>query len=309
MLVLEDCIKEDAHEIFRYFAKRNVEIKVISGDSPLTVSAVAQKAGISKAAHYVDANTLAEDPDKLVEAAKAYTVFGRVSPEKKEALVKAMQKAGMVVGMVGDGVNDVLALKEADCGIAMANGAAAAKQSAHIVLVDSDFSSMKDIVGEGKNTIANIERVSALYLTKTVYSLFLCLVFTIMGQSYPFIPIQLSLIGACAIGIPSFLLTFEKNQDVASRGFLNRVLRISLPGAISLLAALIIIQIIKPIYNFSDIFISTLNTLVGGGVSLGVLIAVCIPFNKKRIAICLGMLAIFVGAILVMPDFFGIKLL
>ena len=281
-----------------------MDIKIISGDSAATVSAVGVRAGVKGAERYIDATTLPTDFDALCEIVQNYTIFGRVSPEQKQQLVKAYQHNGKVVGMVGDGVNDVLALKDSDCGIAMANGSDAARQTAHIVLLDSDFSSMRNIVKEGRTVIANIERVSALYLTKTIYSILLCVLFIILGKSYPFIPIQLSLIGATAIGLPSFLLTLEKNDKVTTGGFFRHVLRISLPAALVLTAILLCIQFLAHPFGLSPMMVSTLNLLTGGIVSLGVVAVVCRPFTKKRAALCIGITALFFGAILLMPDFF-----
>ncbi len=246
LVVLSDIIKDDAAETFRFFREKDVEIKIISGDNPLTVSIVGKRAGLEGAERYVDARELPDDIEELRQEVKNYTVFGRVSPEKKRLIVKAFEAGDLVTGMVGDGVNDVLALKDADCGIAMASGSDAAKQSAHIVLLDSDFSSMKEIVNEGRTIISNIERVSALYLTKTLYSIMLCVLFIIIGQSYPFIPIQLSLIGGTAIGIPSFVLALERHEDTIPRGFLRNVLRISLPAALVLTGTLAAIAFLNP---------------------------------------------------------------
>ena len=170
-IIISDIIKEDAREVFQYFAKAHVAVKVLSGDNPVTVSTVAQKAGVIGAENYVDASKLPTDPIALAQEISKYSVFGRVRPEQKQAFVKAWQANGKTVAMVGDGVNDVLAIKDSDCGIAMAAGSEAAKQAAHIVLLNSDFSSMKDIVSEGRTIIANIERVSSLYLTKTISSI------------------------------------------------------------------------------------------------------------------------------------------
>lgn len=306
LIILSDCIKEDAIDTLRFFAEQQVTVKVISGDSPVTASYIGREAGIPGAEHFIDANALPDDPDELREVVSRYTVFGRVTPEKKQALVKAYQANDKIVGMVGDGINDVLALKDADCGIAMANGADAAKQSAHIVLMDSNFSSMKNIVKEGRTTIANIERVSALYLTKTIYSVLLCTIFIIIGRSYPFIPIQLSLIGASAIGIPSFFLALEKHEEVTASGFLRHVLRISLPAALTLVAAISVIQILAVPLHLGDLLISTLNLLTGGIISLGVVARVCHPWTRRRILLMLGITCIFAGALLFFPTFFGI---
>ena len=182
-VVLSDIIKADAAETFAFFRDKNVQIKILSGDNPLTVSVVGVRAGLPEAKHYIDARELPEEEEELQKIIGKYTVFGRVSPEKKQAIVKALEAEGNVTGMVGDGVNDVLALKDADCGIAMAAGSDAAKQIAHIVLLDSDFASMKQIVGEGRTIISNIERVSALYLTKTIYSILLCIIYIILRKS------------------------------------------------------------------------------------------------------------------------------
>ncbi|MCH5266565.1 MAG: HAD-IC family P-type ATPase [Lachnospiraceae bacterium] len=306
LILLSDCIKEDAPETFHFFANQGVKVKIVSGDNPATVSTVGVQAGIDGAERFIDASTLPKDETALRKTVSQYTVFGRVSPEMKQAIIHACQAEGHVVGMVGDGVNDVLALKDSDCGIAMAKGADAAKQTAHIVLMDSDFASMKNIVKEGRTVIANIERVSALYLTKTIYSILLCVLFIIMGKPYPFIPIQLSLIGAAAIGIPSFLLALEHHEEVTSSGFLRHVLRFSLPGALSLCGVLLGIQFLAGPLHFSDALISTLNLLAGGIVSLGVVAFVCHPMTKRRMAICIGITILFVGAFFLFPEFFGI---
>lgn len=306
LILLADCVKSDSVEIFSYFAKQGVDVKIISGDNPATVSFVGQQAGIPHAEKYVNAAALPVEADALQKEVEKYAVFGRVTPEQKQDIIKAYQANGKIVGMVGDGINDVLALKDADCGIAMANGADAAKQSAHIVLLDSDFSSMPNIAKEGRTIIANIERVSALYLTKTIYSVLLCLIFIIIGKSYPFIPIQLSLIGATAIGIPSFLLTLEQHEEVTTHGFLRHVLHISLPSSIVLVALLCCIQICQIYFGWSNLLTRTLNMLSGGILSLTVVGVVCRPWNKPRFFMLLGMILIFVGAFLLFPDFFSV---
>lgn len=306
LVVLSDIIKEDAPDTFRFFREKGVDIKILSGDNPLTVSIVAGRAGLDGAENYVDAGELPEDINALRQEIGKYTVFGRVSPEKKQQIVKAFEAEDKVTGMVGDGVNDVLALKDADCGIAMASGSDAAKQSAHIVLLDSDFSSMKEIVKEGRTIISNIERVSALYLTKTLYSIMLCVLFIIIGKSYPFIPIQLSLIGATAIGIPSFILALERHEDTIPRGFLKNVLRISFPAAAILTGGLTAISFLGTMLCFGELAVSTLNLLAGGFVSFGVLVSVCIPMSRMRFALCVTVIALFCGMILLFPGFFGV---
>lgn len=307
LILLTDRIKENAPEIFRFFAGQGVDVKIVSGDNPVTVSAVGVRAGIPNAEHYIDASTLeGKTAEELTDIVAGHAVFGRVSPQTKQTIIQACRKNGKTVGMVGDGVNDVLALKDSDCGIAMAGGASAAKQSAHIVLLDSDFSSMPDIVKEGRTIIANIERVSALYLTKTIYSILLCIVFIILGKPYPFIPIQLTLIGATAIGIPSFLLTLERHDSAASSGFLRHVLRISLPGALILTGLLVAVQFIQTPLGLGQLSVATINLLAGGIVSLGVVASVCRPMNRRRLVLCIGVTVLFFGAFLLMPGIFDI---
>ena len=306
-ILITDCIREDAAEIISFFHDRQVEIKIISGDNPVTVSNIAVRAGLAHGEDYMDARELPADIDALRQIVDKYTVFGRVTPEQKQLLIQAFQANGKVTGMVGDGVNDVLAIKDADCGIAMAAGSNAAKQSAHIVLLDSDFASLRDIVKEGRTIIANIERVSALYLTKTIYSVLLCIIFICLRKAYPFIPIQLSLIGATAIGIPSFFLTLEQHEAVTTTGFLRNVLKISLPCAALLVGGVIVVQILKPIFALSPLLVSTLNLLIGGGISIAVVVFVCHPMTKKRFILCLIITILFCAGILLFPDFFGIK--
>lgn len=306
LVVLSDVIKEDAPDTFDFFFRKGVDIKILSGDNPLTVSVVGGRAGLKGAEKYVDARELPEDVQKLRREVGKYTVFGRVSPEKKQSIVKAFEEEGLVTGMVGDGVNDVLALKDADCGIAMASGSDAAKQSAHIVLLDSDFSSMKEIVKEGRTIISNIERVSALYLTKTLYSIMLCVLFIIIGKTYPFIPIQLSLIGATTIGIPSFVLALERHEESIPKGFLKNVLRISFPAAAILTGGLVAISFVGAMFHFGELAVSTLNLLAGAFVGFGVLLTVCIPMSRMRFGLCILVIALFFGLVLLFPNFFGV---
>ena len=306
-ILISDCIREEARPTFEYFAEQQVDIKVISGDNPATVSNIAVKAGLEGGERYVDASTLPEDFDQLRSVVNNYTVFGRVTPEQKQNLVKAYQANGRMVGMVGDGVNDVLALKDADCGIAMAAGSDAAKQVAHIVLLDSNFACMKDIVREGRMIISNIERVSALYLTKTIYSVLLSVIFIIIGQNYPFIPIHLSLISGTAIGIPSFFLALEQSETVTRGGFLKHVLRISLPGALTMVLSMLATTIMGKFFGFDEMTTNTYNLVIAGLVSMLVLFQVSSPLNRRRKWLCYAMVVLFVLAIIVLPDFFSVS--
>lgn len=234
MLIIADRIREEAPEALRYFAQEGVTIKIISGDNPITVSAVAARAGVQDAEHYIDARSLSDDPQVLADAAEQYTVFGRVSPHQKKLLVQALQVKGHTVAMTGDGVNDVLALKEADCGIAMANGSDAAKAVSQLVLLTSDFSVLPRVVMEGRKIINNLEKVSVLFLSKTVYSVLLSIIFSCILMPYPIMPIHVTLIGTLMIGIPAFFLSMSPNRERVSHGFLKRVLKSAIPNAVIL---------------------------------------------------------------------------
>ncbi len=305
-IVLSDCIKKEASAAFRFFSEQDVDIKVISGDDPVATSYIAKQTGVLGAEDYIDARELSEDPDTLRQQVSDYTIYGRVTPEKKQDIIRACQSNDHLVGMVGDGINDVLALKDSDCGIAMANGADAAKHAAHIVLMDSNFASLPAIVREGRTIIANIERVSALYLTKTIYSVLLCIIFIIIGRSYPFIPIQLSLISVTGIGVPSFFLALEHHDKVTTSGFLRHVLRISLPFAIAMTLCICMIQLVATPLNLSDLAISTCNLLIGGLFSLLTLIRVCYPWTRRRTALIICVSCVFAVSFWLFPDFFGI---
>lgn len=306
LIVISDQIRPEAADTFAYFKSQNVAIKVISGDNPMTVSHIAVKAGLEGAEHYVDARNLPENFEELRHEVEKYTVYGRVKPEQKQNIIKAYQANRKVVGMVGDGVNDVLALKDADCGIAMAAGSDAAKQVAHIVLLDSNFASMKNIVGEGRTIISNIERVSALYLTKTIYSILLCVIFIFLRRSYPFIPIQLSWISGMAIGVPSFLLTLEQNQQGVSKGFLRQVLRICVPAALTMVVTIIMTQIMSPFWNRDYMMTSTYNLVLGGAISMIVVFRVCQPMTRLHRLLCVALPTIFVAGILIAPGFLNV---
>ncbi|MCR8642740.1 HAD-IC family P-type ATPase [Paenibacillus sp. N1-5-1-14] len=299
MLLIEDRIREEAPQALRYFAEEGVSIKIISGDNPVTVSAVAKRAGVEGAESYIDARTLPEEPEKLAEIVQKYTVFGRVSPHQKKLLVQALQSRGHTVAMTGDGVNDVLALKEADCGIAMANGSDAAKAVSQLVLLNSDFSVLPKVVAEGRKIINNLEKVSVLFLSKTVYSIILSLIFSLIMMPYPIMPIHVTLIGGLMIGIPAFFLAMWPNQERVQRGFLRRVLRASIPNAIILAG----VTITMFLYAFkSGLGIAearTLAVLVLGGSSVVVLARVARPLSGLKLQLVIGMLLLFIGAFLV----------
>lgn len=235
LVVLAERIRDDAPDAVRYFAEQGVTLRVISGDNPRTVGAVAVSVGvpgISAAGEAVDARTLPEDPDELADVLETSAVFGRVTPQQKRAVVGALQRRGHVVAMTGDGVNDAMALKDADIGVAMGNGAAATKAVAQLVLLDSRFAHLPDVVAEGRRVIANIERAANLFLVKNVYSLVLALVVLVSGVAYPLAPIQLTMISALTIGVPGFVLALGPNRRRYVPGFLGRVLRLAVPTGV-----------------------------------------------------------------------------
>ena len=281
LVLLTNRIRPEAKETFAYFARQGVCVKVISGDSPITVSEVAQRAGIPNAQHYIDASTLDTDSDFL-QAAKEYTVFGRVTPDQKKRLIQAYRKLGHTVAMTGDGVNDVLAMKEANCSVAMASGAQAASQVAKLVLLESDFSAMPDIVAEGRRVINNIQRAATLFLVKNIFSLGLSLVSVITGWGYPLIPIHMTMISALTIGTPSFFLALEPNYERVEGKFLPTVLRKALPGGITNILAVLMAQAFGTVLGLPEAEAATICVSVLSVVGLLVLFETCKPFDKFR---------------------------
>ncbi|GGE82734.1 cation-translocating P-type ATPase [Priestia taiwanensis] len=296
LLFIEDIIREEAPQALRYFAEEGVTIKVISGDNPVTVAAVAKKAGLVGAENYIDARTLPEEGEAFAELIHQYTVFGRVTPKQKKQMVIALQSKGHTVAMTGDGVNDVLALKEADCGIAMANGSDATKAVAQLVLLDSNFSTLPEVVAEGRRLINNLERVSELFLTKTTYSIMLSLLFGVFLLPFPLQPIQLTLIGTLAIGIPAFFLALRPNKDVVKSQFLKRILSLSIPNGVVLGFSTFAIYLMGRFFSLSLAEMGTLVVLVLGGGSLVVLARVARPYNMMNVSIVLGMITLFILA-------------
>jgi cation-transporting ATPase E len=290
LVLVANPIRPEAEETFKYFARQGVAVKVISGDNPATVSAVAVKAGIHGAENYIDARELKE-PEDYANAVANYTVFGRVTPEQKRKLVKALQAAGHKVAMTGDGVNDVLALKDADCGIAMASGAEAACHVAQLVLLSSDFSAMPHIVDEGRRVINNIQRSAALYLVKNIMSFFLALITLFAGLPYPFVPIQLTLISSLTIGIPSFILALEPNHELVRGKFMRNVLRMALPGGLSNIVLIMGVELFTLAFGFERATLGTMSTVLMGVMGLLVLYYISRPMDWKRWAL-LGTMAV-----------------
>ena len=294
IILIQDIIREEAPSVLGYFEKQGVNVKVISGDNPVTVSAVAKRAGVHAAERYVDARTLPDSVDELKEVVDSYTVFGRVTPHQKKNIVKALQANKHTVAMTGDGVNDVLALKESDCGIAMANGSDATKAVAQLVLMNSDFSSLPKVVEEGRKQINNLERVSELFLSKTVFFVIIAFVFCIMMLPYPILPIQSSLVGGLAIGLPSVVLAMlPYDGKVRKEDFLTTILKKSLPNGIATVIFTTIAFVIAYNSNNGLDYARTVALLVYAGISFVILLKVALPINKLKAVTVVGSMAIF----------------
>lgn len=295
LLLLTDVIREEAPDTLKFFDSQEVDLKVISGDDPVTVSAIAKRADLKNAESYVDATTLETEED-LEEAVSKYSVFGRVTPQQKKEMVQALQKQGHTVAMTGDGVNDVLALKEADCSIAMAQGSDAAKNIANVVLLDSNFASMPHIVNQGRRVVNNIRTAASMFLIKTMFSVMLSLLTIFFGNTYPFEPIQMSLISACAVGIPTFLLAQENNYDKIDHTFLRHVFLNAFPAAITISSCVFAIMLVCQNVYHSNAMLSTACVLVTGWNYMAALKTVYAPLNTYRKVIIYGMQFIFFAA-------------
>ena len=309
LIILSDKIRENAEETLRYFAEQGVSLKVISGDNPITVSKVAERAGLIGAEKYIDATTLVTDED-IYDACDKYVVFGRVTPKQKKVLVTSLKAKGYTVGMTGDGVNDVMALKEADCSIAMASGSEAARNVAQLVLMNSDFASLPSVVAEGRRVINNIERVASLFLVKTTFSVVLTLLCIVLQLSYPFVPIQLTLISSLFVGMPSFFLALEPNNRKVTGSFLSKVFSKAVPAGLTIS---LMVTVISILYHDIGIDVSsqiaTMAFFVTGLTALFVLMQVCYPYTKMRLFLMFLALIGFIFAVSVdwTREFFSIN--
>lgn len=283
-IVLANPIRKNAKETFSYFREQDVAIKVISGDNPATVSKVALEAGIEGAENYIDASELDTD-EKLRRAIKEYTVFGRVTPKQKQQLVRALQQAGHKVAMTGDGVNDILAMKDADCSVAMASGSEAASSAAQVVLLDSDFSHMPDVVLEGRQVVNNIQRSASLFLVKNIFSLLLSLFSVLLSITYPLEPSHVSLIGMFTIGIPGFLLAVEPNHKRIEGHFLKNVLMKALPAGLTDVIAVGSLVVCGQVFSLPSDDVATASTMLLAVVGFMILAKISQPLDRVKIAI------------------------
>lgn len=289
-VALANPIRANAVKTFEYFKSQGVAIKVISGDNPRTVSQIAIQAGIENAESFVDAATL-DTEDKIADAVNKYTVFGRVTPKQKKQLVKALQAKGHTVAMTGDGVNDILAMKDADCSVAMASGSEAAAQAAQVVLLDSDFAHMPDVVYEGRRVVNNIQRSASLFLVKNIFSLLLSLFSVILMVTYPLEPAQVSLISMFTIGVPGFLLALEPNKDRIKGHFITNVMLKALPGGLTDVIAVGALVVCGEVFCISDASIGTIATLVLSVVGFMILFKISEPLNGMKYAVIIGNIA------------------
>ena len=280
-IILKDNLRKSAKETLEYFEKQNVNIKIISGDNPITVSNLLRQLNISNYDKYISGNDLPDDLEELKKIVQNYMIFGRVTPKQKQLIVEALKENNMV-GYIGDGVNDILALKEANCGIALATGISAARSVAEVVLTDSDFSIIPDIVNEGRRVVNNIERVASMYLIKTVYSFLISILCIILTHEYPFYPIQLSLISAICVGIPSFFLAIEPNYEKVEKGFLIKVFRNALPSGLCVFINILFLIMISDIFSIDFDYFRFVVVAATGYLNLRLLYNISKPLSLVR---------------------------
>ncbi len=305
IVVLTNAIRENAKKTFQYFKEQDVAIKVISGDNPKTVSEVARMAGIENADQYIDA-TLLDTEEKVAEAVKQYTVFGRVTPKQKQMLVKALQNQGHTVAMTGDGVNDILAMKDADCSIAMASGSEAATQAAQVVLLDSDFEHMPNVVLEGRRVVNNVQRSASLFLVKNIFSLLLAVFSSILFLTYPLEPSQISLISMFTIGIPGFLLALETNKNRIEGHFLKNVMLKALPAGLTDVLIVGSLTVCGKVFGIAENDIATAATMLLAVVGFMILEKISHPFNKFKVAVYAVNIAGIILCGIFLPDLFAL---
>jgi cation-transporting ATPase E len=311
LVVLDERIREDAADTVAYFAAQGVAVKIISGDSPTTVGAIARRVGVPGAEDPVDARELPSEPARLAEAVDGHSVFGRVKPRQKRDMVSALQSREHVVAMTGDGVNDVLALKDADIGLAMGAGSSATRAVAQLVLLDNAFDVVPGVVGEGRRVIANVERVANLFVTKTVYALLLAVAVGLATFPFPFLPRHLTVVSSLTIGIPAFFLALAPNSQRWRPGFVNRVLRFAFPsGLVAATATFTAYAVARAEPSLTLTEARTTATIVLFSVAFWVLVILARPFNPARLILVVAMAVAFAGALTIpgIREFFDLQL-
>lgn len=301
-VLLQDNIRKDAPKTIEWFKQNNVDIKIISGDNPATVSEVARRVGVKNYDQYISLHGLSNN--EVIEAAEKYSIFGRVSPEQKAILVKALKAKGKTVAMTGDGVNDILALKEADCSIAIASGSEAARSVSHLVLLDNNFSSMPSVVAEGRRVVNNIQKSSSLFLMKTVFAICISIFVLCMKETYPFSPIQFILLEFFVIGLPSFFLALQPNTNIIKGKFLSNIAKNTLPAGFCLVAATIAMYIYKMFTGIETSVLVTMASLAILAVGFVALFKMCKPFNPFKSFIFLLCLGVCLCSVIFLYDMF-----
>lgn len=301
-VIIADPLRKNAKDTIAYFERQGVEVKVISGDDPVTASAVAARAGIKNAQRCIDLSNAA--PEDVKNAADKYTVFGRVSPEQKKLLVKALQEKGHSVGMTGDGVNDLLAMKQADCSVAIGQGSDAARQTAQLVLLDSDFAVLKDVISEGRRVVNNITKSAGVFFIKTLYSVFITLWCVIFNLPFPFIPIQITLIDLVIEGFPSFFMSLERNDKPVRSKFLPSAIGAALPNAVAVTVCCIVLTMAGSSLGIEQSQTGLVTYLTLGAISVMGVVKASLPFNWLRGGLCAVSALGYVGAVAILPNLF-----
>ena len=301
-VIIADPLRKNAKDTIAYFERQGVEVKVISGDDPVTASAVAARAGIKNAQRCIDLSNAA--PEDVKNAADKYTVFGRVSPEQKKLLVTALQEKGHSVGMTGDGVNDLLAMKQADCSVAIGQGSDAARQTAQLVLLDSDFAVLKDVISEGRRVVNNITKSAGVFFIKTLYSVFITLWCVIFNLPFPFIPIQITLIDLVIEGFPSFFMSLERNDKPVRGKFLPSAIGAALPNAVAVTVCCIVLTMAGSSLGIEQSQIGLVTYLTLGAISVMGVVKASLPFNWLRGGLCAVSALGYVGAVAILPNLF-----
>lgn len=301
-VIIADPLRKNAKDTIAYFERQGVEVKVISGDDPVTASAVAARAGIKNAQRCIDLSNAA--PEDVKNAADKYTVFGRVSPEQKKLLVTALQEKGHSVGMTGDGVNDLLAMKQADCSVAIGQGSDAARQTAQLVLLDSDFAVLKDVISEGRRVVNNITKSAGVFFIKTLYSVFITLWCVIFNLPFPFIPIQITLIDLVIEGFPSFFMSLERNDKPVRSKFLPSTIGAALPNAVAVTVCCIVLTMAGTALGIEQSQIGLVTYLTLGAISVMGVVKASLPFNWLRGGLCAVSALGYVGAVAILPNLF-----
>lgn len=301
-VIIADPLRKNAKDTIAYFERQGVEVKVISGDDPVTASAVAARAGIKNAQRCIDLSNAA--PEDVKNAADKYTVFGRVSPEQKKLLVTALQEKGHSVGMTGDGVNDLLAMKQADCSVAIGQGSDAARQTAQLVLLDSDFAVLKDVISEGRRVVNNITKSAGVFFIKTLYSVFITLWCVIFNLPFPFIPIQITLIDLVIEGFPSFFMSLERNDKPVRGKFLPSAIGAALPNAVAVTVCCIVLTMAGTALGIEQSQIGLVTYLTLGAISVMGVVKASLPFNWLRGGLCAVSALGYVGAVAILPNLF-----